>query len=142
MNPARAITAFGHESRCLALVLGRSLRALPRSRPSALLTQLGTLALSALPLVGIAALFAGMVVALQTSLQLTRLGTGHLVADIVAVSLVRELAPIFTALLMAGKAGAGLASELGMLNLSGQIQAMRSLSIDVDREVICPRIFA
>jgi phospholipid/cholesterol/gamma-HCH transport system permease protein len=92
--------------------------------------------------VGVAALFAGMVIALQSSVQLARLGTAHLVPDIVSVSLVRELAPIFTALLMAGKAGAGLASELGMITLSGQAQAMRALSIDIDRELIAPRVFA
>ncbi len=83
-----------------------------------------------------------MVIALQTSLQLARLGSAHLVADIVSVSLVRELAPVFTALLMAGKAGAGLASELGMVTLSGQAQAMRSLSIDIDRELVAPRVLA
>ena len=121
-------------------MLGRTLRALPRTRPAAIIEQLGTTALSALPLVGIAALFAGMVIALQTSLQLTRLGSAHLVADIVGVSLVRELAPIFTALLMAGKAGAGLASELGMVTLSGQARAMRALAIDIDRELIAPRV--
>lgn len=142
MGVTHAIARFGHESRCLGLLLGRSLRALPRTRGGDLAEQLGKVALSALPLVGIASLFAGMVIALQTSLQLNRLGSGHLVADIVGVSLVRELAPIFTALLMAGKAGSGLASELGMVVLSGQAQAMRSLSLDIDRELIAPRIFA
>lgn len=142
MNPARAITRFGQESRCVGLLIGRAFRALPRSRPSAHVEQLGAVAMSALPLVGVAALFAGMVIALQTSVQLTRFGSAHLVADVVSVSLVRELAPIFTALLMAGKAGAGLASELGMVTLSGQTQAMRALSIDIDRELIAPRLFA
>ncbi len=142
MQIGRAIATFGHESRCLALVLGRAARGLPGAPRGSVIGQLGTLALSALPLVGIAALFAGMVIALQTSVQLARLGSGHLVADVVSVSLVRELAPIFTALLMAGKAGAGLASELGMVVLSGQAQAMRALSIDIDRELIAPRVFA
>jgi len=104
--------------------------------------QLGRVALSALPLVGIAALFAGMVIALSTSTQLSRMGMNALVADIVSVSLVRELAPVFTALLMAGKAGAGLASELGMVTLSGQAQAMRALGLDIDRELLAPRYWA
>jgi len=142
MSLARAIANFGHESRCLALVLGRAARGLPGAPPGSVIGQLGTLALSALPLVGIASLFAGMVIALQTSVQLSRLGSGYLVADVVSVSLVRELGPIFTALLMAGKAGAGLASELGMVVLSGQAQAMRALSIDIDEELVAPRVFA
>jgi len=126
----------------MALVLGRSCRAGLCMRPSDFLVQLGAVALSALPLVGIAALFAGMVIALTSSLQLAKLGQAPLVADIVAVSLVQELAPIFTALIMAGKAGAGLASELGMVTLSGQAQAMRALSLDIDRELIAPRVWA
>jgi len=140
-TPARAVAHFGHESRLLGLVLVRAARALPRARGRDLTEQLGAVSLSALPLVGVAAWFAGMVIALQTSIQLARLGSGHLVPDIVGVSLVRELAPIFTALLMAGKAGAGLASELGMVTLSGQAQAMRALSLDIDRELVAPRVF-
>lgn len=138
---AATIGAFGREARMLGTVLGRATRALPRMRAADYWEQLGRVALSALPLVGIAALFAGMVIALQTSLQLTRLGASHMVADVVSVSLVRELAPVFTALLMAGKAGAGLASELGMVTLSGQAQAMRAMSIDIDRELIAPRVW-
>jgi len=142
VNPARAIAAFGRESRYLGAVLGRALRATPRMRRHAFWEQLGAVSLSALPIVGIAALFAGMVIALNTSIQLTRFGMNHMVADSVSVLLVRELAPIFTALLMAGKAGAGLASELGMVTLSGQAQAMRALSVDIDRELVAPRVWA
>lgn len=137
----RWVAAFGKEAGALFTVLGRATRASVRMRPSDFVEQLGRVALSALPLIGIAALFAGMVIALNSSFHLQRLGQGHLVADIVAVSLVTELAPVFTALLMAGKAGAGLASELGMVTLSGQAQAMRALSLDIDRELIAPRIW-
>lgn len=141
-NPAGKVAELGREVRYLGRVLGAAVRTLPRMRAADFWNQLGTLALSALPLIGIAALFAGMVIALNASLQLTRLGMSHLVAEIGSVSLVRELAPIFTALLMAGKAGAGLASELGMVTLSGQAQAMRAMSVDVDRELIAPRVWA
>lgn len=135
------MAAFGREAGALFLVLGRATRAAFRMRPSDFVEQLGRVALSALPLVGVAALFAGMVIALNSSFHLTRIGQSHMVPDIVAVSLVTELAPVFTALLMAGKAGAGLASELGMVTLSGQAQAMRALSLDIDRELIAPRVW-
>jgi phospholipid/cholesterol/gamma-HCH transport system permease protein len=137
----RWVAAFGKESAALFSVLGRATRASWRMRPSDFVEQLGRVALSALPLIGIAALFAGMVIALNSSFHLSRYGQSHLVADIVSVSLVTELAPVFTALLMAGKAGAGLASELGMVTLSGQAQAMRALSLDIDRELIAPRVW-
>jgi phospholipid/cholesterol/gamma-HCH transport system permease protein len=136
-----AVAAFGREAWALLTVLGRASRAFIRMRPADFVEQLGRVALSALPLVGIAALFAGMVIALNSSFQLTRIGQNHLVADVVSIGLVTELAPVFTALLMAGKAGAGLASELGMVTLSGQAQAMRALSLDIDRELIAPRVW-
>jgi len=136
-----AVTAFGREAHALLSVLGRAGRATLAMRPSDFVEQLGRVALSALPLIAIAALFAGMVIALNGSFHLTRFGQSHLVADVVSLSVVTELAPVFTALLMAGKAGAGLASELGMVTLSGQAQAMRALSLDIDRELIAPRVW-
>ncbi len=142
LAPVAAVTRFGREAaRCLE-ASGRSAFAGLRMRRRDHVEQLGRIALSALPLVGIAALFAGMVIALQTSSQLSRLGMNAIVADIVGVSLVREFGPVFTALLMAGKAGAGLASELGMVTLSGQAQAMRALGLDIDRELLAPRFWA
>lgn len=141
-RPARAVTRFGRGASFHLLVVGRAMSAGLRMRRRDFVEQLGRIAMSALPLIGIAALFAGMVIALQTSMQLSRMGMNMLVADIVSVSLVRELAPVFTALLMAGKAGAGLASELGMVTLSGQAQAMRALGLDIDRELLAPRFWA
>lgn len=141
MKLAAAVAAFGREAHALLSVLGRSSRAMFVMRPSDFIEQLGRVALSALPLIAIAALFAGMVIALNGSFHLTRLGQSHVVADVVSLSVVTELAPVFTALLMAGKAGAGLASELGMVTLSGQAQAMRALSLDIDRELIAPRVW-
>ena len=138
---AGSVAGFGREAGVLLTVLGRAGRSTFRMRPGDFVEQLGRVALSALPLIGIAALFAGMVIALNSSFHLTRYGQGHMVADIVSVSLVTELAPVFTALLMSGKAGAGLASELGMVTLSGQAQAMRALSLDIDRELIAPRVW-
>jgi len=141
VKAAAAVAAFGREAHALLSVLGRSSRAMFVMRPSDFIEQLGRVALSALPLIAIAALFAGMVIALNGSFHLTRFGQSHVVADVVSLSVVTELAPVFTALLMAGKAGAGLASELGMVTLSGQAQAMRALSLDIDRELIAPRVW-
>lgn len=139
---SRLVARFGVEAHALLTVLGRSFANTFRMRGADYVEQLGKVALSALPLIVIASLFAGMVIALNASMQLAELGSAHLVADIVAVSLVTELAPVFTALLMSGKAGAGLASELGMVTLSGQAQAMRALSLDLDRELLAPRVWA
>src|SRR5690606_15460243 len=111
VSPGAAVAAFGREARFVGAVLGRATRALPGMRAAAFWEQLGRVALSALPLVGIAAFFIGLVIALNSSIELAKLGMAATVADAVSVLMVRELAPVFTALLMAGKAGAGLASE-------------------------------
>jgi phospholipid/cholesterol/gamma-HCH transport system permease protein len=142
LNLFRPIARFGYQSQCALRVLGGACRQWFRMGSGAVTRQLGQVALSALPLVGVAHFFAGMVIVLQSAVQFGRFGSNHLVADVIAISLVRELAPVFTALLMAGKAGAGLASELGMLVLSGQTRAMRALSIDINRHVVAPRFWA
>lgn len=138
----RPLIDLGYEARLVGQIIGRSWAHAFQIRTSTFLHQLAILAMSALPLVGVAHFFAGMVVALQSGAELARFGSNHLVPDVLALAIVTELAPIFTALLMAGKAGAGLASELGMLTLTGQTQAMRSLSVDIDKEVVAPRFWA
>jgi phospholipid/cholesterol/gamma-HCH transport system permease protein len=108
----------------------------------AFLRELHRFGVGGFPMVGTAALLAGMVMALSTAGQLGRFGLISRVPDVTAVFVARELAPVFTALLMAGRAGAGLASELGLVTLSGQAAAMRALGLDLDREVLAPRLTA
>jgi phospholipid/cholesterol/gamma-HCH transport system permease protein len=86
--------------------------------------------------------FIGMVLAMQTSFSLARFGAKPFVPKIVAVSLVREIGPILTALIIAGRSGSGIASELSSMKVTEQIDAMRSLGANPLKKLVAPRIIA
>jgi phospholipid/cholesterol/gamma-HCH transport system permease protein len=139
---ARPFARLGEVTAEFAELLWRTARSMPRMSRQAFLAELHRFAVGGLPMVGTAALLAGMVMALSTAGQLGRLGLLSRVPDVTALFVTRELAPVFTGLLMAGRAGAGLAAELGLLTLSGQAAAMRALGLDPDRELLAPRLAA
>ena len=141
-SPANALTGLGRVLRHLGRILLAAARATPRLEGSELRGRLMAYGVASLPIVSIASLCVGMVMGLHTVLEFGRFGVQGLTARVVAVSVLRELGPVFTALLVAGRAGAGMASELGALSESGQLQAMRGLGIDLDREILAPRVFA
>ncbi|MCZ6603349.1 MAG: ABC transporter permease [Planctomycetota bacterium] len=84
------------------------------------------------------AFFVGMALAVQVAFELQRMGFGINLANIMTVALLRELAPVFTGLLLAGFAGAGITAELGGMTLTSQVEALRMLSLDVTRHFIAP----
>lgn len=137
-----AVARFGVAVSQIAWLWGRSVRLLPAVRGPRFTEALFTLGVASGPLVLIATFFSGMVLALQVSVELTRFGSTELIAGVVGVTFVRELGPVFTALLLAGKAGSGIASEFGGLLLSDQLRAMRALSIDVERRFVAPTVWA
>ncbi len=84
----------------------------------------------------------GAVLAMQFQVVMERFGAKEFIAQVVALSLVRELGPVFTALVFSGKAGAGIASELGTMSVNNQIQATRTLGVDPVEFLIVPRMLA
>jgi phospholipid/cholesterol/gamma-HCH transport system permease protein len=93
-------------------------------------------------IVAVAGVFVGMGIALQVEIELRRFGASQNIANVVAVSIVRELGPILTALLLAGRAGSGITAELGSMKITDQLQAMRMLGLDVSRHFVVPMIIA
>jgi len=90
----------------------------------------------------IAALFVGMGIAIQVEIELRRFGASQNIANVVAVSIVRELGPILASLLLAGRAGSGITAEVGSMNVTEQLQAMRMLGLEVDRHFTAPMLLA
>lgn len=84
----------------------------------------------------------GVVLALQGYMMLERFGAKEYVADLVALSLVRELSPVFGALIFSGKAGARMAAELGTMNVNDQILATRTMGVNPKEFLIVPRMVA
>lgn len=107
-----------------------------------ILNQLDRIGVGSLNLTNITALFTGMVLALQTSYTLATFGAKMYIGEIVALSLVRELGPVLTALMVGGRVGSGIAAELGSMAVTEQVDALRSMAADPVRKLVVPRLWA
>ncbi|MBO6281258.1 MAG: ABC transporter permease [Alphaproteobacteria bacterium] len=94
------------------------------------------------PVVGLTTLFAGMVIAIQTYSGISKYGAESAVAMVVLISVTRELAPVLSALMVAGRIGAAMAAEIGTMRVTEQIDALVTLSANPFRYLIAPRVWA
>jgi len=106
------------------------------------LYQMDVIGIGSLPIVVLTGFFIGAVMVLQTSAQFTRFGETALVGDVVAISIVRELGPSITSLLVAGRNSSGIASELGSMLVTEQVDAMRAMGTDPMKKLVTPRVLA
>jgi len=106
------------------------------------LRQIDRIGVGSLNLTNITALFTGMVLALQTGYTLAAFGAKHYIGEVVALSLVRELGPVLTALMVGGRVGSGITAELGTMTVTEQVDALRSMGADPIRKLVVPRVWA
>ena len=104
--------------------------------------QADFIGVGSLPIVVLTGFFTGAVLALQTSNTLQRFGSITLVGQLVSTSMVRELGPVLTSLMVAGRNSSGMASELGSMVVTEQIDAMRALGTDPYKKLVTPRVIA
>jgi phospholipid/cholesterol/gamma-HCH transport system permease protein len=104
--------------------------------------QIETIGYQSVAVVILTAVFSSMVMTVQFAVQLARFGAKEFVGNVVALSLVRELGPVLTALMVGGRVGAGIAAELGSMQVTEQIDAMRAMGADPVRELVLPRVMA
>ena len=95
-----------------------------------------------LPVVGLTAIFTGMVLALQTNTGFSRFGAASATATVVVLSVTRELGPVIAALMVAGRIGAAIAAEIGTMRVTDQIDALSTLSTNPMKYLVVPRIIA
>lgn len=95
-----------------------------------------------LPVVGMTALFTGMVLALQSYTGFSRFNAESAIASVVILSITRELAPVLAGLMVAGRVGAAIAAEIGTMRVTEQIDAMTTLSVNPFKYLIAPRVIA
>jgi phospholipid/cholesterol/gamma-HCH transport system permease protein len=107
-----------------------------------LVEQMDIIGVGSLPIIALAGFFIGGVMVLQTAAQFERFGETALTGDAVSLALVRELGPAITALLVAGRNASGMASELGSMVVTEQVDAMRALGTDPIRKLMTPRVLA
>jgi phospholipid/cholesterol/gamma-HCH transport system permease protein len=107
-----------------------------------LLEQMDIIGVGSMPIVLIAGFFIGAVLVLQTASQFARFGQTALTGDAVSLALVRELGPTISGLLVAGRNSSGMASELGSMLVTEQVDAMRAMGTDPIRKLVTPRVVA
>jgi phospholipid/cholesterol/gamma-HCH transport system permease protein len=135
--PVEALQSF--------IVLGfRAVRNIFRSPHYAddILIQMDIIGVGSLFIVILTGFFSGAVMAMQMSRALAVYGAQGQIGTIVSITLVRELGPVLTALLVAGRNASGIASELGSMRVTEQIDAMRALGTDPIQKLVTPRLIA
>ena len=105
-------------------------------------TQMDSIGVGSIPIIILTGFFTGCVLALQSATALTQFGAVSKTGSLVSLSMVKELGPVLTGLMVSGRNAAGMASELGSMKVTEQIDAMRALGTDPVRKLVVPRLVA
>lgn len=108
----------------------------------ALSAQMANMGVDGVFIVGLLSFLLGMTMAFQGAVQLQRFGAGPFVADMIGLTMVREIGPLMTAVILTGRTGAAIAAELGTMRLRSEIDALTTMGIEPVRFLILPRIFS
>ena len=126
------------------VLAGKSLRFI-FSRPfygQDVVQQMDEIGVKSLGIVLLTGLFTGMVLALQSSVQLKTFGATMYIGNLVAASMIRELGPVLAGLMVAGRVGSGIAAQLGSMRVTEQIDALNTLGTDPIKKLVTPRVLA
>lgn len=104
--------------------------------------QMDEIGVKSLGIVLLTGLFTGMVLALQTSVQLKTFGATMYIGRLVSASMIRELGPVLAGLMVAGRVGSGIAAQLGSMRVTEQIDALNTLGTDPIKKLVTPRVLA
>jgi phospholipid/cholesterol/gamma-HCH transport system permease protein len=138
---AKSIVASVQE---YSLLCGRTIACL-FSKPRYLAdiyTQMDSIGVGSLPIVVLTGFFTGCVLALQAAVSLKEFGAVNMTGRLVSLSMIKELGPVLTGLMVSGRNASGMASELGSMKVTEQIDAMRALGTDPIRKLVAPRLLA
>ena len=107
-----------------------------------LVQQMDSIGVQSLGIVLLTGFFTGMVLALQSSVQLATFGATQYIGRLVAGSMIRELGPVLAGLMVAGRVGSGIAAQLGSMKVTEQIDALNTLGTDPIKKLVTPRVLA
>src|SRR5213593_2429827 len=128
----------------LSILFARVLRnlALPPAYLQHVVHEIDVMGVRSLGVALIAAVFTGMVFALQSAVNMARFGAEAYVGPVSALAILRELGPVLTAILVGGKVASGITAELGSMKVTEQIDALRAIGVNYVKKLIVPRILA
>ena len=126
----------------LLVTLGRTLRHPSRLRLVPLVYHMEKVGFNALPIVGLISFLIGVVLAYQGATQLQRFGAEIFVVNLIAVSVLREIAILLTAIVVAGRSGSAFTAEIGSMVVNEEVDAMRTLGLDPMEVLVLPRVLA
>jgi phospholipid/cholesterol/gamma-HCH transport system permease protein len=126
----------------VALALGRSIAQPARIRWRTVAFNIRTAGVDALPIAGLLSFLLGVVVAYQGADQLRQYGANIFVADLVGVSMLREFAPLITAIIVAGRSGSAYAAQIGSMGVGEEIDAMRTIGVLPLEQLVLPKLAA
>ena len=107
-----------------------------------IIEQFDSIGIGSLTVVMLAGLFTGMVLALNSGITLDQFGARSMVGRLISASMVKELGPVLTGLMVSGRVGSGIAAEIGSMLVTDQIAALRALGTDPIRKLVVPRVLA
>ena len=125
-----------------AIAIIKSIKQPKRIRWRPILFNIRTAGFDALPIVGLLSFLLGVVVAYQGAGQLRQYGANIFVADLIGLSMLREFAPLITAIIIAGRSGSAYAAQIGTMAVTEEIDAMRTLGISTQEMLVLPKIVA
>ena len=140
----RFVLAFFATAGRFAIFTGHGIShcARPPFYPRMVLRQMVEIGYFSLPVVGLTALFAGMVLALQSYTGFARFSAESAIANVVVLSITRELGPVLAGLMVAGRIGASMAAEIGTMRVTEQVDALTTLSTNPMKYLVAPRLIA
>jgi phospholipid/cholesterol/gamma-HCH transport system permease protein len=107
-----------------------------------MITQADSIGIGSLPIVILTGFFTGGVLAVQSHASLAQFGATQIAGELVSLSMIKELGPVLTSLMVSGRNASGMASELGSMMVTEQIDAMRALGTDPVKKLVTPRVVA
>lgn len=128
----------------VSLLFGEAIRWVfsPPLKRRAIIEQMSKIGVASLPIVTLTAVFTGIVLALHGSYQMQKIGAEMYISGLVALSMIRELGPVLTALVVAGRVGSAIAAELGTMKVTEQIDALETLATNPVKYLVVPRLLA
>ena len=138
----KRILNFTRDSGRMTMLWIETLKHLKDANPKEIIRQMALLGADSVPIVMITILCTGMVFSVQTAKEFVRFGAGNNVGGIVAIAMARELVPVLTGVVVAGRIGAAIAAELGTMKVTEQIDALRVMAANPIQFLVVPRFIA